>query len=137
MDFKGQYLTYNEYKAIGGTLDQTPFNLLEFEARRKIDERTQRRLKGVENIPQEVKVCVFNLINSIKKYAESETSGNNEKNNIASESIDGYSVTYNTITLDRVQEVVKSKNAELNDTINTDLYGVIVNNEHILYIGVN
>ena len=137
MEFSGQYLTYDDYKALGGTIDQTPFNLLEFEARRKIDERTQRRLKGVENIPQEVKVCVFNLINSIKKYAESETSGNNEKNNIASESIDGYSVTYNTITLDRVQEIVKSKNAELNDTINTDLYGVIVNNEHILYIGVN
>lgn len=136
MEFSGQYLTYDEYKALGGTLDQTPFNLLEFEARKKIDERTQGRLKGVENIPQEVKICVFNLINSIKKYAESETSGNNEKNNIASESTDGYSVTYNTITLDKVQEIVKSKNAELNDTINTDLYGVIVNNEHILYLGV-
>ena len=137
MEFSGQYLTYDEYKALGGTIDQTPFNLLEFEARKKIDERTQGRLNGVENIPQEVKICVFNLINSIKKYAESETSGNNEKNNIASESTDGYSITYNTITLDRVQEIVKSKNVELNDIITTYLFGVIVNNEHILYIGVN
>ena len=136
MEFSGQYLTYNEYRALGGTIELTPFNLLEFEARRKIDKRTQGRLKGVENIPQEVKICVFNLINSIKKYAESEISGNNGKNNIASESTDGYSVTYNTITLDKVQEIVKSKNVELNDTINTDLYGVIVNNEHILYLGV-
>lgn len=137
MEFSGQYLKYNEYLELGGSVAETPFNILEFEARRKIDKRTQGRLKGVENIPQEVKICVFNLINSIKKYAESETSGNNEKNNIASESTDGYSVTYNTITLDRVQEIIKSKNVELNDIINTDLYGVIVNNEHILYIGVN
>ena len=30
MEFNGQYLTYNEYKALGGSLDITPFNLLEF-----------------------------------------------------------------------------------------------------------
>ena len=137
MEFSGQYLTYNEYRLLGGTLDLTPFNLLEFEARKKIDERTQARLKCVDTIPQEVKICVFNLINIIKKYAESETSGNSEKNNIASESVGSYSVTYNTITLDRVQEIVKSKNFELNNTINTDLYGVIVNNEHIIYLGAN
>ena len=136
MEFSGQYLTYNEYKALGGNLDQTPFNLLEYEARRKVDERTQQRLKNVNCIPQEVKMCVFNLVNIIKKYAESETSGNSEKNNIVSESVGSYSVTYNTITLDRVQEIIKSKNVELNDTINTDLYGVIVNNEHIIYLGV-
>ena len=29
MEFKGQYLTYNEYKSLGGNLNQTPFNLLE------------------------------------------------------------------------------------------------------------
>lgn len=136
MEFSGQYLTYDEYKALGGSLDITPFNLLEFEARKKIDERTQGRLKCVDNIPQEVKICVFNLINIIKKYAESKTSGNNEKNNIASESVGSYSVTYNTITLDRLQEIVKSKNFELNNSINTNLYGVIVNNEHIIYLGV-
>lgn len=136
MEFSGQYLTYNEYRTLGGTLDLTPFNLLEYEARRKIDERTQGRLKCVDSIPQEVKICVFNLINIIKKYTESETNGNSEKNNIASESVGSYSVTYNTITLDRVQEIVKSKNFELNNTINADLYGVIVNNEHIIYLGV-
>ena len=136
MEFNGQYLEFDEYEELGGSLDETPFNILEFEARRRIDERTQGRLKEVEKIPQEVKMCVFNLINSIKKYAESETSGNNEKNNIASESTDGYSVTYNTITLDRVQEIVKSKSVELNEIIRTYLLGVVVNGQHILYIGV-
>ena len=40
MKFKGQYLTYQEYKGLGGTLELTPFNILEFEARRRIDEIT-------------------------------------------------------------------------------------------------
>ena len=134
MEFSGQYLTYNEYKALGGTIDQTPFNLLEFEARKKIDERTFGRLKNVVVLPQEIKMCMFALINSISGYSSCISSNNKS---IASESIDGYSVTYNTITLDKVQEIIKSKNVELNDIINTDLFGVIVNNEHILYIGVN
>ena len=30
MDLKGQYLTYDEYKALGGNLDISPFLLLEF-----------------------------------------------------------------------------------------------------------
>ena len=33
MEFKGQYLTYQEFKALGGTLDEMPFNLLEYNAR--------------------------------------------------------------------------------------------------------
>ena len=41
--FSGQYLTYLEYQSLGGTLEETPFNLLEYEARKQIDLRTQRR----------------------------------------------------------------------------------------------
>ena len=38
MKFEGQYLTFEEYKSLGGTLkDKTPFNLLEIEARNQID----------------------------------------------------------------------------------------------------
>ena len=59
MEFSGQYLTYDEYKALGGNLDITPFNLLEYEARRIIDSRTLQRLKGIEKIQQEVKMCMF------------------------------------------------------------------------------
>lgn len=131
MEFSEQYLTYNEYRLLGGTLDQTPFNLLEFEARRKIDEKTQGRLKNVVEIPQEVKMCMFSLINSISSYSSCISSNNK---NIASESIDRYSVSY--VTGGTLQEIVSSKNAELNDIITTYLFGVIVNNEHILYLGV-
>ena len=132
MEFSGQYLTYNEYKALGGNLDQTPFNLLEYEARRKVDERTFGRLKGIENIPVEVKMCVYALINTLNSYSMDSTSSRNK--NIASESTDGYSVSYASGS--QVQEIVKSKSAELNEIIRTYLLGVVVNNKHILYIGV-
>ena len=63
MEYSGQYLTFNEYKAMGGTLDQTPFNILEFKARREIDLETQGRLVNLQEHRQETKMCVFELIN--------------------------------------------------------------------------
>lgn len=133
MEFEGQYLTYEEYKALGGTLDLTPFNLLEFEARRQIDIRTFNRLKNGENIPQEVKLCVYNLINSIQEFASS-TSNVASNGNIASENTDGYSVSY--ITSNKISEIVKSKQDEINNIIETYLLGVVYNGEHLMYIGV-
>ncbi len=125
MEFSEQYLTYEEYRSLGGTLDLTPFNLLEFEARKKIDLRTQNRLKNVEKIPQEVKLCIYKLINTIQTYS-------NEKNrNIQSESVGEYSVNYGG----NVKELIQSKNSELDDIILNDLYGVVVNGEHIIYLG--
>ena len=132
MEFSGQYLTYDEYKAIGGTLDQTPFNLLEFEARKKIDERTQGRLKNVVEIPQEVKMCVYALVNSLVAYSNNIGAGDNK--NVASESVGSYSVNY--ITGSQIQETIKSKNVELHNTITTYLTGVVVNGEHVIYLGV-
>jgi hypothetical protein len=136
MTFEGQYLTYAEYQALGGSaIGEMPFNLLEFEARRKIDEKTFNRLKELDyvDIPQEVKLCEYNLINSIKDF--SQTTGNASSNgNIASENTDGYSVSY--INATQVSEIVKSKNAEIDDTIRTYLLGVIVNGQHIMYCGI-
>ena len=63
MDFSGQYLTYNEYKALGGQLDQTPFNLLEYDVRKEIDKQTLDRLVNLEKQREEVKMCVWELIN--------------------------------------------------------------------------
>ena len=133
MDFSGQYLTYDEYRDLGGTLAETSFNLLEFEARRQIDIRTFNRLKNIEDIPQEVKLCEFNLINSIDAYvsAMNETASNG---NIKSENTDGYSVSYSSPS--EISDIVKSKNAEFEDTIKTYLLGIIINGEHIMYCGV-
>lgn len=135
MTFEGQYLTYLEYKALGGTLDQTPFNLLEFEARRQIDIRTFNRLKELNsaNIPQEVKLCDYALINSLENYTQTlDTIAGN--NGIASENTDGYSISY--VGANQISDIVKSKSAELGDIIRNYLLLVIVNGEHIMYCGV-
>lgn len=127
MEFTGQYLTYEEYNDLGGTLTETPFNLLEFEVRKKIDEKTQGRLKEASVIPQEVKMCVFALMNSLQNSSNFSTSNKN----VVSETIDGYSVSYGSL-----QEIISSKNVEINDTITYYLTGIIVNNQHLLYLGV-
>ena len=137
MTFEGQYLTRQEYIDLGGSqIEETPFNLLEFEARRQIDIRTFNRLKGIdsEDIPQEVKLCEYNLINSIQEFASS-TNGAISTGNVASETTDGYSVSY--INASQISDIVKSKNDEFNDIINTYLLGVVFNGQHLMYCGVD
>ena len=127
MDFKGQYLTYQEYKGLGGTLDLTPFNVLEFEARRRIDELTYNRLVGGENIPDEVKMCEFAIINKVLKAYDEEIGRGK-----TSESVGSYSVSYNS----DIKKLIEDKRLEIQDIISTDLFGVVYNGEHILYGGV-
>ena len=129
MEFNNQYLTYEEYKSLGGTLGEMPFNILELKARQVINERTQNRLKNVEKIPQEVKICVYDLINTMNKY---NLSNNSTSSNISSENTDGYSVTYKSGT-----ELTEEQKKQYDDVMETDLYGVIVDNTPILYLGVN
>ena len=134
MTFEGQYLTYAEYQELGGSaMAEMPFNLLEFEARRQIDIKTFNRLKNGENIPQEVKLCIYNLINSINDFANS-TSNIASNGNVASENTDGYSISY--ITSDRISDIVNSKQDEINNIIETYLMFVMYNGEHLMYCGV-
>ena len=63
MELSGKYLTYNEYRTFGGTLDETPFNLLEYEARKEIDKETLGRLIKLKEQSQDTKMCMFQLIN--------------------------------------------------------------------------
>ena len=131
MIFEGQYLTYTEYQGLGGSaIGEMPFNVFFFEARKRIDTKTFNRLKNVSSLPQEVKMCVYNLINSIMSYVND---GSINKN-IASENTDGYSVSY--VSAGQLSELLKSKNEELDDIINTYLFGIVVNNEHLIYAGV-
>ena len=129
MEFNNQYLSYEEYKSLGGTLGEMPFNILELKARQVINERTQNRLKNIEEMPQEVKICVYDLINTMNKY---NLSDNSTSSNISSENTDGYSVTYKSGT-----EMTAEQKAQYEDVMLTDLYGVIVNGESILYLGAN
>ena len=129
MEFKGQYLTYQEYLALGGTLDEMPFNLLEFNARKKIDERTFGRLidKGQEY--KEVKLCVYNMIITLNSYSSYDT----QNKAISSESTDGYSISYGTPQ----KSTTEAKNSELEDVINSYLANVVIDNVPVLYRGAD
>lgn len=91
MTINNQYLTYQEYLSLGGdNIGEMPFNLLEFEARQNVDKYTLGRLKELASQVDEVKLCIYKLVGIIKSYQSLE-----EQNKaLASESIDGYSVTY-------------------------------------------
>ena len=90
MNFSTQYLTYAEYRQLGGSLDEVPFNLLELRARRKVDERTLGRLKDLPSQITEVKACIFRLVEVMNNK------DTQKANNISSENTDGYSVSYGT-----------------------------------------
>ena len=96
MEFENQYLTYEEYVELGGTLDETPFNILEFEAQLIIDNYTYGRLKNLDEQRPEVKLCIMSLIPNLKVYADLRA----KDRSISSENIDGYSVSYVGISAD-------------------------------------
>lgn len=129
MEFEGQYLTYQEYKALGGTLDEMPFKLLEFNARKKIDERTFGRLVDKGQEYQEVKLCVYNMITTLNSYS----SYNTQNKAISSESTDGYSISYGTPQ----KSVIEAKNGELEDIMNSYLANIVIDNVPVLYRGAD
>lgn len=129
MEFKGQYLTYQEYKALGGTLDEMPFKLLEYNARKKIDERTFGRLVDKGQEYQEVKLCVYNMITTLNSYSSYDT----QNKAISSESTDGYSISYGTPQ----KSTTEAKNSELEDVINSYLANVVIDNVPVLYRGAD
>lgn len=129
MEFEGQYLTYQEYKALGGTLDEMPFNLLEFNARMKIDERTFERLVNKGQEYKEVKLCVYNMITTLNSYSSYDT----QNKAISSESTDGYSISYGTPQ----KSTTEAKNSELEDTINSYLANVVIDDVPVLYRGAD
>lgn len=128
MEISGQYLQYSKYTALGGTLEENSFSLLEYDARMRINERTFGRLKDLETQPEEVEMCVYKLIgilNSYSSYSES-------KKGISSESTDGYSISY--VGADK--SIVESMEKEVSDVINAYLSNVLVDNVPVLFRGV-
>lgn len=131
MDFTNQYLSYEEYVLLGGTLDEVPFSELEYECRRIIDSRTQNRLKNADEIPEEVKMLENKMIQTLQGYY---VSLEKAQSGVASENTDGYSVSY--ISSNQISQLIDGKIDVLQDLVSTYLFGVIVNNEHLLYCGV-
>ena len=133
------YLTYDEYQEYGGTLEETAFNQLEFEARTVVDWYTFNRLQNEIYYPEEVKRCMYKLISLVDDKQKAmivdtqDTTGTKQAG-IASESNDGVSISYNTLS---AKDAVDTLQEELAVTISLYL-GRIRNSlgHRLLYRGV-
>lgn len=134
------YLTYAEYQEMGGTLDVTAFTDLEYAARMYIDWYTFSRLKKEDYIPDEVKECMYHMIRLIQQQMDAqgvpygESTSNNVNYGIASQSNDGVSISYNTLS---ARDVIDTVSDQLNKKIKQSLDGVRDSLGHrLLYRGL-
>lgn len=118
MNISEQYLNYSEFLTMGGTLSQSAFVLLEYEARLTVDMFTSSRLVGLQEQPTAVKLCVNALIKKIQEYNEASAK---------SESSDGYSISYNKPTS-------REERKERYDIVKTYLATLEVNGENVLCV---
>ena len=105
------YLTYDEYRSMGGTLEEIPFTDFEFQAEAEINYATFNRLKGDTAIPNEVKRLVLYLVNMLeKKEAAFSLGQSNSGANayITSQSNDGVSISYNGMAPSDLIELCKT-----------------------------
>lgn len=113
------YLTYDEYLTFGGTIDETAFDNLEFEARTIVDWWTYNRLQNEETYPEAVQRCMYKLITLLNDRNKAQILGKVDvedsavkKAGIMQESNDGVSTMYNVVSADsaisRVDDEIKS-----------------------------
>lgn len=135
------YLTYTEYTDMGGTLDETTFNDLEFEAESLVDWYTFNRLHNETEFPNALKRCVYKLLQYITAQqqvtgisSDSEASESGVQSGIASQSNDGVSVSYNILS---AKDVIESGKAQMEQIIRQYLSAVTNSlGQKVLYRGV-
>ncbi len=132
------YLTFDEYTEMGGTLDEAAFNDLSFEAESVVNWWTFNRLQKETEIPVVVKKCVFKLVNLINDQQKAmildTQSSTTVQANIASESNDGVSTSYNTLSAKEAVDTIEHK---LKTIVNQYLQGVRDSLGHkLLYRGI-
>lgn len=121
------YLTFTEYQNMGGTLDETAFNDLEFEAEAIIDWYTFNRLQKDTVYPEKLKQCMYKLIKMAQERQQVMVAGEPVDSDeasvaIASRSNDGVSISYNIISASELFDKLKS---EMGDMIQKYLNGVV------------
>lgn len=121
------YLTYEEYQNMGGTLDESAFNDFEFEAETQVDWYTFNRLHNETTYPQRLPRLMYTLIKMAALKANLLGQGEAEeggtiKGTIASQSNDGVSVSYNTLS---AADAFKLCNDETGNIIKQYLQGAV------------
>ena len=132
------YLTYAEYQAMGGTLNETTFDDLEFQAEALVNWYTFNRLKKDTTFPSELKRLMKYLINMAsfkdKVLASSGGESGSTSGAIASQSNDGVSVSYNTLN---AKDLVEDVEKDSKEAIERYLQGVMNEaGQLLLYRGV-
>lgn len=134
------YLLYSEYVNMGGTLDETLFNELEFEAEAQVDWYTFNRLQNEKDLPERLKRCMYALINLIYKVQQASLLGDDGSGDssinaaVASQSNDGVSISYNVVS---AQQAVELSEKEIKDIIEQGLQGVMNSlGRKVLYRGL-
>ena len=134
------YLLYSEYVNMGGALDETLFNELEFEAETQVDWYTFNRLQNETELPERLKRCMYALINLIYKVQQASLLGDDGSGDssinaaVASQSNDGVSISYNVVS---ASEAVELSKQEIEGTIQKYLQGVMNSlGRKVLYRGL-
>ena len=109
------YLSYREYKAFGGNLDETTFNEFSFEAESIVDYYTFNRLKTDTIISEPVKRLIYALIDIAQKkeatlglgVSASSSAGNDVY--ITRQANDGVDTTYNSMSASSLYQLCKQE----------------------------
>lgn len=111
------YLTYEEYKAMGGILDDAAFSSAERKARQMINAQaagqTGKRIAALSELPQAVKDCTFDLISFLSVHGPCEKQASSERQSQGGSS---ESISYVTKTDEQIS-------AEADDIIFNCFYG--------------
>lgn len=134
------YLTYEKYQTMGGTLDETTFNSICFEAQAYVDWVTFNRLQKVETMPEAVEKCMFEIIKLIQTKrllvtpdTDNYASGGSGSAHVSGMSNDGVSVTYNVMS---ANELLDKDLKEVRNIIRLYLQGVTNElGQNLLYRG--
>lgn len=115
-----QYLTYDEYVAYGGDMNESDFTLAEFKARSRIDFLTLGRVQNMATVPEEVKLAMMCIIKVDSKFSADAQVYNAL---VASFSTDGYSESYGSAT-----EQARAAQSQANQEAIRMLFGVLDDN---------
>lgn len=74
MEFQS-YITYEEYIALGGTVSEDAFPILERKAQRYLDTLTYNRIPELDTIPDIVKEVLTEFITRISNFSNQSTEG--------------------------------------------------------------
>lgn len=94
------YLSYEEYKKMGGTLDETAYNSYLETAEKEVDYYTFGRISNT-NITQNIKKCIYELIKICENKAKYGIGA------VTSTGNDGVSQSYNIPSVSEVNKLYK------------------------------